>query len=94
MFKCIPTIYEYIPKLRLKYNYNLYFLILNKGEFTQTILVLCNKTVMKFIRWMSSLLLLILLISLIFKAGSSLVNTILLLSFVVFILDMVFEYKQ
>ncbi|WP_176212744.1 hypothetical protein [Clostridium acidisoli] len=48
---------------------------------------------MKFIRWMSSLLLLILLISLIFKAGSSLVNTILLLSFVVFILDMVFEYK-
>lgn len=49
---------------------------------------------MKVLRWICSMVLLICLISLIFKAGSSFINTILVLASLLFILDIVFEYKN
>jgi hypothetical protein len=66
---------------------------LKERVVTLNFFVLCNKILMRFIRWVSGLIILVSLISLIFMAGSSLINTILILSFLVFIFDMVVEYK-
>ncbi|MDD3224192.1 MAG: hypothetical protein PHX70_05720 [Clostridium sp.] len=48
---------------------------------------------MKFLRWISSLSLLILLILLIFKAGLNLINIYLALASVIFVIDIFFKYR-
>ncbi|AGK96216.1 hypothetical protein [Clostridium pasteurianum] len=49
---------------------------------------------MKFLRWISSLFLLLFIVGIIFKAGSNLINIVLILSAFLLVLDMFFQRRK
>lgn len=49
---------------------------------------------MKFLRWIGGIVILLCLVTAIFKAGSNLINIVLVLSTVILILDLLFQWKK